>query len=257
MQTGLPICSRLVREAHARLLFWGRGADKTPGHFKTDQNYIIDRNGRQILFVPIDAQKLEPGIAKLEQYINDPEIDPLIQTAVSHLEFEALHPFRDGNGRIGRMLITLNLWDKKRIATPSFYISDCLEERRDEYIDRLRGVSATGEWTDWIEFFLTVVQRQSEKNLLITQSVLDLYNDMKGRFQHLLRSQWHIAALDYMFARGVFRNSAFTAKSGIPSQTAHRITKALLEAGILQTVVPAAGRRSALYAFKALLDVVR
>lgn len=254
---GLPICSRVIREAHSRLLFFGRGADKTPGSFKNDQNYVVDQRRRKVLFVPIEHQQLDDGIAKLEHYLNDEGIDPLIQTAVAHVEFEALHPFKDGNGRLGRMLIPLNLWQKRRIHAPHFYISGSLEGRREEYLDRLRAVSATGEWTDWVLFFLQIMEEQAYANIAITDRIASLYDDMKERFRSTLSSQWSQVALDYVFERPVFWNSHFTGSSSIPSQTAHRLSRALVEEGILTEIMPASGRRAALLSFSPLLEIVR
>lgn len=254
---GLPICSRVIREAHSRLLFFGRGSDKVPGVFKTDQNFVVDTRNRRVLFVPIDHRNLETGITNLEHYINDESLDPLVQTAVAHVEFEALHPFKDGNGRIGRMLIPLNLWQKGRIHAPHFYVSGAIERRREEYIDKLRAVSSEDNWTDWVIFFLEVIETQSYANIDITNQISQLYEEMKEQFRHILASQWSTVALDYIFARPIFRNSAFTSSSGIPSQTAHRLTRILVENGLLTTMTAAAGRRSALLAFRPLLDVVR
>lgn len=257
IHNGLPICSRVIREAHSRLLFFGRGADKVPGVFKTDQNFVVDTRNRRVLFVPIDHNELEAGIASLERYINEDKFDPLVQTAVAHVEFEALHPFKDGNGRIGRMLIPLNLWQKGRIHAPHFYVSGAIEQRRDEYIDRLRAVSADDNWTDWTIFFLEIIETQAYANIEITERISALYEDMKERFRTILASQWTTVALDYIFARPIFRNSAFTANAGIPPQTAHRLTRTLVDHGILMTMVPASGRRSALLSFRPLLDIVR
>lgn len=254
---GLPICAELIKKAHSRLLFFGRNVDKTPGEFKHEQNYVIDKRNRKILFVPIKADQLSEGMARFENFINDQSQEALIQTAVSHAEFEALHPFKDGNGRIGRMLVPLNLWKRKAIHTPHFYVSPAIEERRDEYIDRLRAVSHDGAWTDWIAFFLEIVERQAEMNMEITDRITDLYDEMKERFSAVLRSRWATSALDYIFARPVFRNATFTSAAGIPSQTAHRMNKQLIDGGLLTVVEPASGRRAALLAFKPLLEVVR
>lgn len=254
---GLPICSRVIREAHSRLLFFGRGADKTPGSFKSDQNYIVDQRRRKVLFIPIGHQQLDGGIAALERYLNDENVDPLIQTAVAHVEFEALHPFKDGNGRLGRMLIPLNLWQKGRIHAPHFYISGSLEARREEYLDRLRAVSETGDWTDWVIFFLEVMEEQAFANIAVTDRIASLYDDMKERFRGILASQWSPVALDYVFEKPVFWNSSFTASSGIPTQTAHRLSRALVENGVLREIMPASGRRAALLSFDPLLEIVR
>ncbi|WP_201785525.1 Fic family protein [Sphingobium cupriresistens] len=254
---GLPICSRVIKEAHSRLLFFGRGADKTPGVYKNDQNYVVDKRRKKVLFVPISADKLEDGISNLERYINDEKLDPLIQTAFAHVEFEALHPFKDGNGRLGRMLIPLNLWQKGKIHAPHFYVSGAIEERRDEYIDRLRATSHNGEWTEWAIFFLEIIAQQADTNIAITDKIINLYDNMKETFREKLQSQWSPVVLDYIFARPVFWNSSFTASSGIPSQTAHRLSRVLIDSDLLTVVEPAAGRRAALLAFNPLLELVR
>lgn len=254
---GLPICSRVIREAHSRLLFFGRGADKAPGTFKVDQNYVVDQKRKRVLFVPIAPLNLEDGVARLERYLNDEEVDPLIQTAVAHVEFEALHPFKDGNGRLGRMLIPLNLWQKNQIHAPHFYVSGAMEERRDEYLDRLRNVSSEAAWTDWVIFFLEVLEAQAHANIDITNRISTLYDEMKERFREVLASQWASVALDFVFGQPVFRNSSFTARSGIPSQTAHRLSRVLVDSDILTTLAPASGRRAALLSFQPLLDIVR
>ncbi len=253
IENGLPISSRLLREAHSRLLFFGRGADKTPGRFKTDQNYIVDKKNKKILFVPISVDKLEDGISKLEQYINDEKNIPLIQTAISHAEFESLHPFKDGNGRLGRMLITLMMWNRRTISAPHFYISDSIETRRDEYIDQLRKVSEEDSWTEWCIFFFEIIKKQAEENISIANSIRALYEDMKEEFRDQTGSQWSINALDFVFSQPVFRNSSFVKRSGIPTGTAHRIVKTLSDGGLLTIVEESSGRRPATYAFEPLL----
>jgi Fic family protein len=254
---GIPISSRLIREAHSQLLFFGRGADKTPGEFKSDQNYVADNRSKKILFIPMNKDGLLDGVATLERYVHDLSIEPLVQTAVMHVEFEALHPFKDGNGRLGRMLIPLNLWQRGIIHAPHFYVSPAIEERREEYVDRLRAVSESQAWTDWIAFFLEILHRQAEINLAITNKIEGLYAEMGERLRTILKSQWASVAQDYIFTKGYFRNSSFTTNSGIPSQTAHRISKQLIDAGVLSVVEPAAGSRAAMLAFMPLLEIVR
>lgn len=257
IDNGIPISSRLIREAHSQLLFFGRGADKTPGEFKRDQNYVADNRNKKILFIPMNENGLQDGVATLERYVHDLTIEPLIQTAVMHVEFEALHPFKDGNGRLGRMLIPLNLWQRNIIHAPHFYVSPAIEERREEYVDRLRAVSELQAWTDWIAFFLEILHRQAEMNLAITDKIEKLYGEMSEQLRDVLKSQWASVAQDYIFTKGYFRNSSFTANSGIPSQTAHRISKQLIDAGLLTVVEPAAGSRAAMLAFMPLLEIVR
>lgn len=257
MNEGLPISSRLIREAHGRLLFFGRGADKQPGHFKTDQNYVVDRAARKVLFVPIPANELEDGIARLERFIHDEEQEPVLQTAITHVEFEALHPFKDGNGRVGRMLIPLMLWDKKLISAPHFYISSSLEQNREEYIERMRRVSQDNDWTGWCLFFLQALEAQALHNLQTAERINALYEEMKVELRSVLASQWSVVALDFLFTRPVFRNNIFTLRSGIPAPTARRFSRLLLEGGLLNEVEAASGRRPATYAFEPLLKIVR
>lgn len=253
----LPISSRLIRQAHSRLLFFGRGADKTPGQFKNEPNFVADKRSKKILFIPASVEALDAGIAALERYIHDESVEPLIQTAVMHAEFEALHPFKDGNGRLGRMLIPLNLWQRGIIHAPHLYVSAAIEERREEYVDRLRYVSTSGDWNDWIAFFLEILERQAVLNMKITDQIGVLYEEMQTRFRETLNSQWSPLAVDYVFGKPVFRNNAFTAAAGIPNQTAHRITRQLVDSGILTIIEQASGRRAALLSFQPLLEIVR
>ena len=257
MRNGAPISDWLIRSAHEILLDFGRGADMSPGAYKTEQNYLVDRNQRKVRFVPIGPEHLADGMAKLHAFIADDRWEPLVKTALAHVEFEALHPFKDGNGRIGRMLITLMLWRMGLISAPHFYISGYLEDHRDDYIGTMREVSRSGAWTDWCVFFLRALEAQSEKNLQIGEDIRALHDRMKDVFRDVLASQWHAAALDFIFAQPVFRNSRFTGHSGIPRPTAARFTRALVKRDLLTTIEPASGRRAALYAFEPLLKIVR
>ncbi|WP_289078703.1 Fic/DOC family N-terminal domain-containing protein [uncultured Thalassospira sp.] len=254
---GVPISDWLVRAAHKELLQFGRGALSAPGQYKTEQNYIVDRMRRSVLFVPVRPEHLQDGMSALFKYIGTSEHQLLIRTAMAHLEFEALHPFKDGNGRIGRMLITLMLWKHGAISAPHFYASAYFEEHRDEYIDRMREVSKNGAWTEWTVFFLRGLSAQAHSNLEKAEGIRILYEEMKDAFREVLSSQWSTSALDFVFGRPIFRNNTFTSRSGIPKPTAHRFTRTLLERGFLKIVAPAAGRRPAVYAFEPLLDLLR
>lgn len=257
IKDGQPISNWLIRSSHRILLGFGRGAHLSPGEFKTEQNYLADRLRKTILFVPVSPELLGDGMERWLAFINNDETEILIRTALAHLEFEALHPFKDGNGRIGRMIIPLMLWKAGAIAEPYFYISDYFEAHKDEYINRLREVSAADAWVAWIEFFLVALEAQARLNLDKAEQIRALYEEMKGLFVNTLSSKWAIAALDFLFTRPVFRNNTFTGKSGIPAATAHKFIKHLSDAGLLRSIVPAAGRRPALYAFEPLLALVR
>lgn len=257
MESGYELSNSFIKMMHQQLLFWGRGASKSPGEFKTEQNYLGDKLNKRITFVPISPEKLTDGIDLLLRYIQEDSSPALVKAAIAHLEFEALHPFQDGNGRIGRMLITLLLWSSGIISAPHFYISGYFEDHKEEYIATMRSVSATGNWNEWCVFFLNAVESQAIRNLKVAESIRELYQEMKGTFSEILSSKWTVNALDYIFTNPVFRNNTFTSGSGIPPATASRFTKNLLSRGLLVTKAPASGRRSALYSFEPLMSLVR
>lgn len=257
MNQGEELSANLLCRVHGSLLEFTRGSDKHPGNFKTEQNYLVDRDSRRILFVPISPDRLGQGIKELFSFIDNSHEHPLIKTALAHVEFESLHPFGDGNGRVGRILITLMMWKLGLISGPYFYISGHLEKRKNDYTVGLRAVSATGDWTPWCIFFLEAVRDQAEINLRKSEEIRELYENMKDEFLKNLSSQWSIKALDFVFARPLFSNNVFTSRSGIPKQTANRFTRVLLDAGLLTVVRPYSGRRPALYAFEPLLKIVR
>jgi Fic family protein len=257
MAEGYPLSEHLIRTAHRTLLSYGRGAEKRPGQFKTEQNYIGDRRRKRIDFVPIAPEQLAPAIETLVRFMRDDKTQPILRTAIAHAEFEALHPFEDGNGRVGRMLITLMLWNTGVLSAPHFFVSDYFERNKDEYIERLRAVSATGDWTGWCKFFLEALQSQAAENIDIVGRIQRLYEDMRDSLRDLLKSRWTGDVLNYIFANPIFRNSRFTRDSGIPKPTANGITNRLVEAGVLQVLIPPSGRAPGLYAFPALLEIVQ
>ncbi len=254
---GRPLSVSLIRSIHQQLLSFGRGASKSPGKYKRDQNYVGERSSGEVAFVPIAPEQLVGGMETLFRLIDDESMPILLRTALAHAEFEALHPFEDGNGRVGRMLITLMLWHGGAITAPHFYISRYFEDYKDEYITNLRNVSAEGDWEGWCAFFFAAVGEQATRNLEVAERIRDFYEDMKLRFADVLGSKHSVAALDYLFTWPVFSNSRFTREAGIPSATAGRFTRALLKEGLLQTVREASGRRPAVYRFEPLMAQVR
>ncbi|MFT3789830.1 MAG: Fic/DOC family N-terminal domain-containing protein [Rudaea sp.] len=257
LEQGQPLSESLLKSIHRQLLSFGRGANKSPGAYKHEQNYVGERGSRKVSFVPIAPEHLASGMDALFNLADDASMPVLLRTALAHVEFEALHPFEDGNGRVGRMLITLMLWRGGVIGAPHFYISRYFEDHKDEYRDRLRAVSAQDDWDGWCEFFMAAVAEQATRNLETAQSIRHLYDEMKPRFAELLASKYAVAALDYLFTNPVFANSRFTRAAGIPVQTAARFTRVLSQAGLLQIVIEASGRRSAIYRFEPLMQRVR
>ncbi len=257
MEEGYNLSTTLIRAIHQQLLFYGRGASKSPGEFKKEQNYLADKFKKNILFIPISPEKLNDGLEILFNYIEKSEHPILIRTAIMHLEFEALHPFQDGNGRIGRMLITLFLWSSGVISAPHFYISGYLEDNKNLYIDIMRNVSEKGDWEEWCQFFLKAVEEQAMKNLEVAEKIKNLYEEMKSIFSENLSSKWSVNALDFIFTNPIFRNNKFASNSGIPAPSARRFTRILLNKELLITREEASGRKPALYSFEPLMQLVR
>lgn len=257
MEAGYEISDSLIKQIHQQLLSLGRGASKSPGAYKTEQNFIGDKAGRQISYVPISPEKLQDGMERLFAYLKSDKHPVLIRTALMHLEFEALHPFKDGNGRIGRMLITLFLWEQQLISAPHFYISGYLEEHKDTYISRMREVSETGNWEQWCAFFLTAVKEQAMQNLEIAEQISRLYENMKLRVSETLASKWSMQVLDYIFTYPKFRLPNLYRTAGIPEKSASKFIKKLLDEGLLYLQQEAAGRKPALYSFEPLMRLVR
>jgi Fic family protein len=253
----LPLCQRIVKQAHRVLLDGVRGQGKSPGEYRRIPNWIgppgctIDT----ARFVPIPADQLPKGMDRWEHYIHGETPDQLVQLAVLHAEFEALHPFLDGNGRLGRMFVPLFMFQKGLIQSPMFYISAFFEAHRDEYYERLLAVSREGDWTAWCRFFLTAVAQQADENQKKASSILTLYEDMKSRMVEATHSQYAIHALDWLFERPIFKSADFVEAAGIPRPTARRILSALREETIIKPLIEARGRRSAVFAFKKLLNL--
>ncbi len=250
----LPLSQRVLRETHRVLLDGVRGDGKAPGEYRVVPNWIgpPGRSIEEATFVPIDAGALPDAMSAWEAYMHSNAPDRLVQMAILHAEFEALHPFLDGNGRLGRMLIPLFLWRRGLIGAPSFYISAWLEARRNDYYERLLAVSRDDDWTGWCEFFLEGVRAQAEDNLARAESILTLYEGMKRRMAELTRSRYAIHALDWIFRYPIFRSTRFVAEAGIPSHSAWRILKTLRSAGVVRTLVAGSGRRSPILDFPEL-----
>ena len=255
IEQGYPLSASLIKSMHRQLLSFGRGAAKSPGEFKKGQNYVGDRNSRVIRFIPISPEQLPGGMEALFTFISASDYPVLVRTALAHLEFEALHPFQDGNGRVGRMLVTLMLWRSGMISAPHFYISRFFEDHKDDCIHLMRESPAAGDGVSGAasSSCRTAGYRQPR----VAESIRSLYEEMKHRFAARLSSKWSVRALDFVFANPIFRNSSFTGKSGIPSATAARFTRVLLYDGLLQPIRPASGRRPATFRFEPLMERVR
>ena len=251
-----PLNLQLLRMIHGRLMDSVRGANKTPGQFRVHQNWIGPENCtiEQATFVPPSPLQLRDHLEAFERYLASDDVDALVQVAVMHAQFELLHPFNDGNGRLGRLLIPLFLFQKRTLASPMFYLSEYLEAHRDSYYARLRGISQQGDWTGWVEFFLEAIVAQAETNTDRVRGILELYDRMKLRISELLKSQYGIQVLDALFDRPIFRSNDFVERSSVPKQSALPFLKKLRDAKIVQVVKEGSGRRPSVLAFADLLN---
>lgn len=161
----LPLCNRLIKETHAVLLSGVRGGEKTPGEFRISQNWIGGQGStlRNARYIPPNPQDMVEAMSDLEKYINaEDNLDPLIRAALIHYQFETIHPFLDGNGRVGRLLITLFLMQTRILSTPALYVSCYLKSNRIEYYDRMTEVRKSGNYEQWIAFFLHAVSETAQ-----------------------------------------------------------------------------------------------
>ncbi len=251
----LPLSQRILLDSHRLLMSGVRGASKAPGEYRRIQNWIgapgcTEETAR---FIPIAPQLLPDAMGELEKYIHTEAPDRLVQLAVIHAEFEALHPFLDGNGRLGRMIIPLFLVEKKLLSSPNFFVSAYFDQDRQAYYDALLSVSATGDWTPWCRYFLQAMTAQAAENEARARSILLLYEEMKARIPDVTHSQHAVRALDFIFQFPTFTSPAFEKRSGIPVPTARRILRVLREEGILLTIRESSGRSPAILSFQSLL----
>ncbi len=252
-----PLSLSLIRELHDILMDSVRGKDKKPGAFRADQNWI-GKPGDPIekaRFVPPEPLVMKGALDNLQAFMSGDMEDPLVQMAIIHAQFEIIHPFNDGNGRLGRMLIPLFLYQKKILQRPVFYLSEFLEEHDEEYRERLLAISESGDWQGWVNFFLKGILVQAERNAEKAKRIHDLYERMKRDFSNVTNSKYALAALDSFFARPIINASDFYEMSGMPTKpTAHNILKALMGAGLITVLKEGRGQTPAVFALPELIN---
>lgn len=246
-----------VRKLHKILLNSVRGQDKTPGKFREDQNWIGKYGStiEQASFVPPNPLQLQDHLDAWQNYMAADDTDLLLQTAVVHAQFELLHPFKDGNGRIGRILIPLFLHQKKKLSQPMFYLSSYLEKNRDEYYLRVQNISREGDWNGWIAFFLKAITEQAKKNNARVKEIMDLYGDMKKKIHGITHSQYAVHVLDAIFDHPIFSTAGFVKQTGIHKPTAMGLLRKLKESEILIEIRQGRGRQAAVLGFPRLLNI--
>jgi len=252
------ISLQLIRQLHTVLMECVRGGDKTPGAFREEQNWIGKKGTpiEQARYIPPEKTIMKEALDNLEHFIQMDYQDPLVQLAIIHAQFEIIHPFLDGNGRLGRMLIPLFLYQKGVLQRPMFYLSEYLESNDDIYRDKLLAVTDNGDWFGWIQFFLKAIHEQSEQNISRAKSIHALYDQMKNEFSSATNSQYAMSVLDTFFASPIINASDFAKKSGIENRgTANTLLKLLESNHLILQIKASQGRTPAIYAFPALLNI--
>lgn len=228
----LPLSVRLIREMHRILLNNVRGKTKNPGEFKTEQNYI--GNSNEITYTPLPPELTAEYMMNLENYIHYDEVDTLVQAALIHCQFEMIHPFKDGNGRIGRLLIPLFLYYRDMLPVPTFYMSAFFEKNRSLYLEKLSAVSKDNNYAAWIKYFLEGVIEQADINTMKAKAMLDMYNEFKEICVSEMSSKYAIMLLDEIFKKPMFK--AKHIQDAIPGSkgTVYNILEEFVDKGILK-----------------------
>lgn len=252
-----PFTLHLVRSLHKTLMDSVRGKDKSPGEFRKDQNWI-GRPGcaiEEAAFVPPSPLILNDCLRSWEAYLQSEDMDPILQAALAHAQFELIHPFKDGNGRIGRVIITLFLRYKGLLPGPQFYLSRYLERNREEYIARLAAISEARDWDGWLDFFLRAVKSQSDENASKIRLILELYERTKKRIIDETHSQYAITVLDAIFRQPVFSASMLIMGLSLERPTVAQLLRRMKAAGIISEIREARGRSPAVFLFPELLKI--
>ncbi len=253
-----PLSLGLVREAHAVLLDAPRGQKKSPGEFRREPVWI-GRTGsttETASFVGAQVPRIADAMSAWERYIHSDARDRLVQIAVQHAEFEAVHPFMDGNGPLGRMLIPHLMWRHGLIRMPVFCLSVMMASRQGIYFDRLLGVSRDDDWTGFCLYFLDAVRAQADHGVQVLTAILGLYRSTELRVRELTGDRGLRAALGALFSRPIFPASGFIVATGLPARSGRRLLAGLEESGTVEEIAPPRGRRPAVMRFPRLLKIV-
>ncbi len=245
----LPISQRLLREMHAVLMEGVWGAQRDPGEFRRIQNWIGPPGAEveEAAFVPPPPMEISGALAALEQYIHEQTgRPPLVDIALVHYQFETIHPFLDGNGRIGRLLITLMLIERDLLPEPLLYLSAYFERHRAAYYDHLLAVSRKGAWEDWLLFFLRGVTTESRDAARRAGRLFELRESYRERLQREGARANMLAAVDHLFARPVTDIRDLAQVLGVTFEAARRLVNSLEEEGVLEEIT--GRRRNRVYA---------
>jgi Fic family protein len=255
----LPLCNRLIKEAHEVLLSGVRGQNKSPGEFRHSQNWIgaAGCNLQNARYIPPSVEDMIQSMSDLEKYINgDDELDILIRAGLIHYQFETIHPFLDGNGRIGRLLITLFLMEKKVLSTPALYISYFLKKNRIEYYDRMNEVRLKGNYEQWIKFFLEAVYESSKDSVKTIDNLTSLHDKYYLKIESLgRRAKNAIRVFEYLESNPIIEIQQTAKELHIAFNTMSSIVKDLINIGVLEQTSTQSRNRT--FVYKEYLEILK
>ena len=254
LREGVPLSLRLLKEIHACLLSHGRGSSKEPGEFRRTQNWIGGSRPGNAKFVPPPPDALWEAMGSLEKFLHDEPVKtrPLVKAALAHVQFETIHPFLDGNGRLGRLLITLLLCAEGILSQPLLYLSLHFKEHRSEYYRLLQEVRETGDWESWLEFFLQGVVRTAECATNTARRLLTLFQSDGIKLQGESATVLRLHSL--LQQKPVLSVSVTARELGVTSPTATKALRTLEQQGIVSEITGGEYRR--LYAYSRYLDTL-
>ncbi len=253
---GLPLCARLLCEVHKYLMKGVRGADKNPGEIRTSQNWIGGSRPGNALFVPPPPNKVPELLAQLEKWIHSNDtLPPLVKAALAHVQFETIHPFLDGNGRIGRLLITLLLEHWKILPSPLLYLSLAFKQHRQEYYRHLTEIRTNGNWEAWIGFFLTCAKESAENGINTAQRIFAAINaDQKKVINHEQTSVYAIRLFDLLPENPMITLTSVMELLDTSKPTATKAIDSLYKIGILEEIT--GKKRDRVYSYQTYLNIL-
>ncbi len=257
LRDGFPLCNRLICEIHGKLLSKGRGAGKKPGEFRTSQNWIGGTRPGNARFVPPPPERLAECLSSFEKFLNDdPERTPvLLKAAMAHVQFETMHPFLDGNGRLGRLLITLLLCHEKIISEPLLYLSLYFKQNRKAYYDLLQQVRLDGDWESWVAYFVDAVRETSRQAVSTANRLSEIVRKDRNTVQSMGRiSGSSYRVFDLMAERPLLSIPVACYRTGLVPNTVTKVMGALRDAGIVKEIT--GRKRNRMFSYDCYMKVL-
>lgn len=255
----MPLCNRLFREIHERLLVGVRGRDKNPGEFRRSQNWIGPANCtlNEARYIPPNVDDMNVAMTDLERYMNEgDDYDPLIRIALIHYQFETIHPFLDGNGRVGRLMILLYLMEQGYISKPVIYISYFLKKNQIEYYERISEVRKSGNYEQWITFFLEAVSAAAQDSLSTIEKLMALHKRNIEKLPVTARKNDNVRKVfDYVEQYPIIDIKRTAEYLGVSYNTISSVVRKLVEVDILRETTNAA--RNRVYSYEEYLSILR